>query len=384
VCNDNFAVLTPFNTEADPMEIRVDIIQRESSRVVVHNAWLEKALHVNAKEVSLSQNDGESRSKAGILMSPFRRLGSGRKKKKDKRSSDSAVDRNESQTSSPQAAAEPLFEFSDKTPRNKSHKRTATGSSSIPTPKPPQFRGSSDRFGDSQQDDVSSDEDFIEDQDKEKTKNEWQNPTLVLPDFSKPLGIGDEDELSPTTNVKPNNLPPPTLTNIHKDRWGNSFSSAVDESSLGSSVGGQTSNSSTDGASGGRSKTKRTGGLLSRFGYRAESSKGTATTEEDDKMSPVAPIDTEQSRNTASSSGSGHKFTLELSSGALGASSGAAEDLGTPRKVVDLGELSSADENDDHDDKYSIGQSRIISPHSTANDINDRPMCIRVEVLQLI
>jgi hypothetical protein len=412
ICHDKFAVLTPFDTEAEPMEIRIDVIQRESSRVVVHNAWLDKTvapgcgvMGVRGSGPAAADSDPPLKGSAAIL-SPFRRMNSNRKlRRKNQRNSDPGI-------ASPFIGHTPPGEGGrggqcddagdEATPTAGTrshkggpavHKRTETNSTAstmTTTPRQPFFQREMNDY-----DENTSDDEFHPNSSK-KGGGEWHNPaSSAVHDFSQPLGI-TERNLSP-------NLPPPTLTNVNRDRWGNSLSSFVDESSQsqGSSNGGHTSVSSSDNSGAIKSRVKAIF-----FGESKKKLESNENSEEDSK-----PARDTVTTSASASSGSVpplplHSIHLDLNniinrSGKSGliasataasasASGGATGEASiTPRKVVNVEDLSSCGEeevaeaaNEEFTDSpAAMGKhTRFIKHSAQAADVTDRPMCIRIEV----
>lgn len=410
ICHDTFAVLTPFDTEAEPMEIRVDVIQRENSRGVVHNAWLDKTLvpgsadtKVRAANSVTSDSEMTSKSQSGRILSPFRKLGGNKKsKKKDKRNSDPAV-YNGATTPPTPLGLRGEIDGDESTPMGygRNHKRTETTStaSSVRTPVQPYFARDYDEN--------TSDEEGSH----MKKHSGWHNPaSCATDDLSQPLGIEEAECQRP----KSTNLPPPTLTNVYRDKWGASFSSVPDESSLGSSNGGQTSVSSSD--NGGAIRTR----VKAMFSMRQKSTSSTRMNDARGKLdgSEVSEEDSKQAKSIAMTSASassgaysvpslplhnmgmdnnippsvpGRKVRLSEKSDESPVNSGAgvaaaSEINTTPRRVVNVEDISTCGE-EDHEaaaDDVEISptgvHTRFIKNSSQPNEISDRPMCVRVEV----
>lgn len=413
ICHDTYAVLTPFDTEAEPMEIRIDVIQRENTLGVVHNAWIDKTTAPGSADAKvrsigghsssigvLSDNEMPPKSKNSNILSPFKRMGSTRKvKKKDKRTSDPGIATPYYGTATPPTPVnrrhnDHLHEGTPDEAR-KNHVRSETNStaSSVPTPRQPYFIHDYDE--------ATSDEEL---QHSKKT-SEWHNPASTTHDFSQPLGVGDEEKQKST------NLPPPTLTNLYRDRWGNSVSSFPDESSLGSSTAGATSVSSSDNSGAIRTRVKamfvksksrsamRSDKGFHLFGDPKKRVEGSEMSEEDCNRQP-------QSNTTSASASSGsniipllplHAVHLNDEFGGSTKSDGDEENSKegqdirtTPRKIVNIEDISSGGGDDagpgDHlEDIDSISptlvsRTKFISNTQGASEITERPMCIRVEV----
>jgi hypothetical protein len=453
MCHDRFAVLTPFDAEAEPMEIRIDIIQRESSRVVVHNTWLDKAGSGYAKghgHGGPAVSDGDV-PKSSDMLSPFRRLGSGRKlRKKDKRNSDPGLavgggggGGHRATPTGDDAGDETTptaNNRSHKTHVHATHKRTGTGSSAstmTTTPRQPDFshRDTNDY------DENTSDDEYAP-HSKKAGGGEWQNPASSAADFDQPLGIGTrEREREPSQyHSLPPNLPPPTLTNVNRDRWGNSLSSFPDESSQsqGSSNGGQTSVSSSDNSGKMKSRIKAMfTKASSENGFLVFGKKRLESTDSELDCKPSNTHDATATTTSASASGSssgnlgsvppppllppllpplplhgmqrldlndisgdtgggradrppaaataGTTSASASASGATAAAGAAPEAVSTPRKVISVEDLSSGGDEEEagtaDSPPPSVGKhTRFIKHTSHATDVTDRPMCIRIEV----
>ena len=408
VCNENLAVLTPYDTEADPLEIKVDIIQRERSSVVVHNAWLDKK--TMAKSVSdlraapVVTSDSEVPSKSNTKMfSPFRKLGSTKKgKKKDKRNNDPALYFGQTTPSTPVDSYDEISGVHG-TPNSSvhqnEHKRTETNSSAstMATPRQPCFNR------DQNDCDENTSDDELQNNNNKKS-SEWHNPASSTHDFSQPLGIREGEEPA-VPSAKSPNLPPPTITNAYRDKWGTSLSSFPDESSVGSSNGGQTSVSSSDNSGVFKARVKamfsrksKSANSAKDFEYYRESRKKSAEneqSEEDTRPSNSISMTTTATTSTGVLSSpsvipDGVQLDLKSVINTVEEDPGVSDPVRvTPRKVINVEDISFCGTSDIDIDGRSSGnasvplqsqRSRFINTSAQATEITDRPMCIRVEV----
>lgn len=221
LCNNDYAVITPFTSEAEPMEINVEVIQRDRAGAIVHNAWLQKP--TNVKEYKIKSTPNKILSPFKIGGSPFRH------KSKARQDDDTKL------ALSPGYSSNIKYEVK----MSSKVKQPPLNESAPPVNDPVHKTDRVNKYDDA--DVTTTDDEIFGDsiiKVGSRDDDTWIDPTKTAPDFSKPLGLSDADfDSSPKASVsKTSSQLPPLTWNNH--RRGGSASYYGDESSNASGSSG--------------------------------------------------------------------------------------------------------------------------------------------------
>ena len=398
LCNYDYAVITPFTSEADPMEINVEVIQRDRAGAIVHNAWLQKP--IQSKEYKVK---GMIPKK---ILSPFKMGGSPFRNLNKSKQGDET-----------KSSVSPGYSSNSKSEVQKSSamQRTQLIESIPPTSDPISKTDRSNKFDDA--DVTTTDDEIFGDsiiKVGSRDDDTWTDPTKNVPDFSKPLGLGENDyESSPRVSVSKvsSHLPPPTWNNHRRggsaNYYGDDSSNASGSSgdvpqklSLNFAAGGKktedhntnfgespTINNNddkdpniTNGSKVNNSKSKFWKKVGLRLGLSADHH-----VEDDDKA------DTDKSRLSTSSANSRSIRTESQNTSSLKSkrSPASPDQIGSLSisPSVDSGESFSAGEYIGSPNHTSENRDKGVTERGVNNAApfiyTDKPMCIRVEVREI-
>lgn len=435
LCHHDFAVLTPSATEAEPMEIILEIIQRESSTAVVHNAWLQKPGY--ATKASTDSMDNSTSSKKSNMSSPFSgmSLASPFSNKKDRvpfwdSNSHINTGSNNNNDINNAPASRPTSETRvSPIPAASPQKEPPAAGDNIGIAPSKSFDAKDENMtgapvGDATPHDATTENRVARTPSgsilKAESSDEWQNSTSPMPDFSESLGMaqGDDETKPQGGGARGTHLPPLTINNFYR----NTMSSVnTDDSSLASTTASGSGSLSSTEAGGGISWASYVlgGGFftssssVSNQRSSDDFSTSIARGSSDDEDHEAGPkrrfwqwsrpgsnnaLKAERSNNTVDTTDHS-KNTSSISSGSMTAPGApAAGAHGSAEAAAAAALMRSDDANSPSESDAASGQhgtsrgattseSDDASRHAAAagalqgpRNVSDRPMCIRVEV----